>query len=312
MVQNITSLQNVNFHDTWLTIGSFDGVHIGHQQLIRQLNTSAHQAQSRSVVLTFYPHPAVVIRGRNDAFYLTTNKEKIKLLEELGVDILITHPFSYEISQISARDFISYLLVHLGFQQLWIGHDFALGKGREGNEKYLRSLGEELNFQVHVMEPVTASGLKVSSSEIRKLLLEGKVSDANRLLGRPYQIVGEVIHGDGRGKSIGIPTANLDPGSEKLIPAAGIYACRAEILGKIWPAAVNIGTRPTFESTNKKSQVEAHLLDYSGDLYTQIITLEFISWLRNEERFQSVDELIKQIHLDIERTRAINSVTQKT
>ena len=305
MATHYSSLDGITYRDTWLTIGSFDGGHIGHQRLIRDLDRNAHQFGAKSVVLTFHPHPTVILRGRTDPFYLTTVTEKAKLLDELGVDIIITHPFTYEISQSTAREFISYLSGHLGFRQLWVGQDFALGKGREGNVEYLKKLGGEFNYQVQVVEPITSHGRVVSSSHIRYLLSEGNVEEASILLGRPYRVGGEVIHGDGRGKSIGIPTANLETGPEKLIPASGVYACRVRLKDQLWPAAVNIGTRPTFESADTRYHVEAHILDYSNDLYTQNIIIEFISRLRGEQRFQSINELIDQVQVDINKTREI-------
>ncbi len=305
MVQHYISLDGVNIQDTWLTIGSFDGVHLGHQQLIRELNNQAHKAGYKSCVLTFHPHPAVILRGRTGAFYLTTPDEKAELLDELGTDIVVTHPFTYEISQSTAREYVSYLMDHLRFHQLWVGYDYALGKGREGNVSYLRQLGGELGYNVHVVEPVMSDGHTISSSKIRKLITDGNINEANKLLGRPYRVVGEVVHGDGRGKGIGIPTANLETGDEKLIPAAGVYACQAQIFDEFWAAAVNIGTRPTFESTDQRSHVEAYILDYSNDLYTQKIAVEFIERLRGEERFQSVENLILQVHADINQTREI-------
>ncbi len=307
MVQHFTTLDGVKIQNTWLTIGSFDGVHLGHQQLIRELNTCAHLAGAESIVLTFHPHPAVVLRGRMGPFYLTTPEEKVELLEQIGVDIVVTHPFNHEISQSTAREFVTYLQDHLGFQQLWVGHDFALGKGREGNVAYLKQLGIELGYEVYVIDPVKADGNTISSSQIRNLIKEGEVEKAKQLLGRPYRVEGEVVHGDGRGKSIGVPTANIETGDEKLIPASGVYACRAVVSDKVWPAAVNIGTRPTFESKDLRSHVEAHILDFTSDLYSQIITLEFIARLRGEQRFQNVAELIQQIRLDIDQTREIIS-----
>jgi riboflavin kinase/FMN adenylyltransferase len=312
MVQHFTSLDGVNIRNTWLTIGSFDGIHVGHQQLIQELNKHAHQAGAKSVVLTFHPHPAVILRGRTGAFYLTTPSEKVRFLDELGIDFVITHPFTLELSQSSAREYVSYLLGHLGFRQLWVGYDFALGKGREGNVAYLQALGEEFKYQVHVVEPVMVDGRIASSSGIRSLITEGNITEANQLLGRFYRVDGEVVHGDGRGKRIGIPTANIDTGDEKLIPGAGVYACQVQVLNRLFPAAVNVGTRPTFENTDKKSHVEAHILDYSGDLYTQNISLEFIERLRGEEKYESVDDLLRQIYIDIEQTREIlNNVNKK-
>jgi riboflavin kinase / FMN adenylyltransferase len=312
MVEHIRSLDGVNIGNTWLTIGSFDGVHVGHQQLIHELNVSAKQAGGRSVVLTFHPHPSVILRGRSGAFYLTPPQEKAVLLDQLNVDIVITYPFTYELSQSTAREYISLLKRHLGFQQLWVGYDFALGKGREGDVPYLKVLGEEFNYTVHVVEPVEINGQIVSSSLVRKLIAEGEVAEASKLLGRHYRVGGEVVHGDGRGKKIGIPTANLETGNEKLIPGAGVYACLAQIKDKFWPAAVNVGTRPTFESSDQKSHVEAYILDFSAELYDQTIALEFVERLRGEVRFQSVEDLLKQIHVDIDQTQEIIARVNQT
>jgi riboflavin kinase/FMN adenylyltransferase len=312
MVQHFTSFDSVNIRNTWLTIGSFDGIHIGHQQLIRDLNEHAHQAGAKSVILSFHPHPAVILRGRTGAFYLTTPAEKVELLDDLGIDVVITHPFTLELSQSTAREYVSYLMDHLGFHQLWLGYDFALGKGREGNVPYLQVLGEEFGYQVHVVEPIMADGRIVSSSQIRSLITDGYIAEANKLLGRFYTVAGDVVHGDGRGKRIGIPTANLETGDEKLIPGAGVYACRVQILDTYFPAAVNVGTRPTFESSDLRSHVEAHILDYSGDLYTQNLTIEFVERLRGEEKFKSVEDLIRQIYEDIEQTREIIASADKT
>jgi riboflavin kinase / FMN adenylyltransferase len=307
MVQHFTSLNGVNLENTWLTIGSFDGIHIGHKYLINELNQQAQLAGGRSVVLTFHPHPAVILRGRVGAFYLTTLDEKIELLDELGADFVITYPFTYELSQSTAREYLNYLKSHLGFLELWVGHDFALGKGREGNIPYLQEHSDEFGYKLHVVDPVVNNGRVVSSSLIRNLLHEGNVSEASILLARPYSISGEVVHGDGRGKTIGIPTANLETGPEKLIPAAGVYACRVKINDKYLPAAVNIGTRPTFETTDQKSHIEAYILDFHGEIYGQKLTLEFVERLRGEERYENVADLIKQIRIDIDQTRNLVS-----
>lgn len=307
MVHHYTSLEGVNIRNTFLTIGSFDGIHIGHQQLICELNDNAHGVGGKSVVLTFHPHPAVILRGRTGAFYLTPPSEKVELLDKLGADIVITHPFTYELSQSTAREYISYLMNHLGFKQLLVGYDFALGKGREGNVPFLELLGKEFGFSVQVVDPVMSGGKIVSSSLIRNLISEGAVSEANKLLGRLYPVQGIVVHGDGRGKRIGIPTANLDTGDEKLIPAAGVYTCITQIQEKYLPAAVNVGTRPTFESSDMLSHVEAYILDFSGDLYGQEIKLEFIERLRGEIKYQSVEELLNQIYADIAQTRLITA-----
>lgn len=311
MVQQLESLDGVNLQHVWLTIGSFDGVHLGHQALIRDLSSSAHSGGALAVVLTFHPHPSVVLRGRQGAFYLTTTDERATLLSELGTDVVITHPFTIEVARTSARDFIAYLKSHLAFQQLWVGHDFALGRGREGNVDTLKLLGEEFDYQLHIVQPVKFSGQIISSSQIRSLLLEGNIELPKQLLGKPYRLSGLVVQGDGRGRRIGIPTANLETGNDKLVPGAGVYACRVEIDDNQWPAAVNIGVRPTFDGPDQLTHVEAHLLDYSGDLYGQHLRVDFISRLRGEQRFPNVQELITQVQRDIERTREIVVINQK-
>jgi riboflavin kinase/FMN adenylyltransferase len=193
-------------------------------------------------------------------------------LDDLGTDIIVIHPFTHEISQSSAKEFVERLIKHLDFRQLWAGQDFALGRAREGNVSYLIALGQELNYQVHIADPVLDGGRIISSSHIRHLITEGSIDNANKLLGRPYRISGEVVHGDGRGKLIGIPTANLDTRAEKLVPGAGVYACKVNINNQVWASAVNIGTRPTFESKDHASHVEAHILDYSDDLWAGNLT----------------------------------------
>jgi riboflavin kinase/FMN adenylyltransferase len=278
MQQLFTSLDGVFLKNTWLTIGSFDGVHIGHQQLICELNNKAHQEAEKSVVLTFHPHPSVILRGRTDAFYLTTTSEKANLLDEIGTDYVITHQFTSELSKITAREFVLYLLDHLGFRNLWVGHDFALGKDREGNVSFLTQLGRELNFQVHIIEPVKLDGRIISSSQIRKLLLDGAIEEANNMLGRHYSVEGMVVHGDGRGGRIGIPTANLETGIEKLIPGAGVYACTVRIMDKFLPAAVNIGTDLPLLVLIRYLMGMTYL-DFSGDLYSHQLTIQFISGL---------------------------------
>jgi len=246
-----------------------------------------------------------VFRKRENASSLTTPDERVKLIGDLGIDYVVTHPFNLQTAGTSAQDFISLLKSHLGFTWLGVGEDFALGKGRQGDVHYLRGLSEQYSYQLQVFSPVELEGEVISSSRIRSALADGDVQIASKLLGRPYMVSGEVVQGDGRGRRIGIPTANLQVDMEKLIPASGVYACRAKVGGDLYPAAVNIGVRPTFDGDQATRWVEAHLLDFSSDLYGQRISLEFIERLRGEQRFSGVDELIKQIHRDIQKTRNI-------
>ena len=305
MLRHLLSLADAALNNAWLTIGTFDGVHLGHQEIIRGLVAGAHAEGAPAVVLTFHPHPAVVVRKRQGAFYLTLPEERAALLGELGVDVVITQTFDLQLAATSAPDFIRILKERLGLRQLWVGYDFALGHGRTGNVDVLRELGESFDYQLHVVPPVTEGQQVISSSQIRSLLEAGEVQQASRLLGRPYRLGGQVTHGDGRGRTIGIPTANLDTGDEKLVPGRGVYACLADIGGQRWAAATNIGVRPTFDGQETVPHVEAHLLGFTGDLYDQVLQLSFLERLRGEQRFANIQALVAQIEQDIAHTRQI-------
>jgi len=305
MAQVFSSLDDATVNRAWLTIGSFDGVHLGHQYLIRQLVLGAHAADAPAVVLTFHPHPVVVLRGITGDVYLTLPEERMNLFLELGVDVVIVEPFTLELSKTSAQDFIIHLKNRLDLQHLLIGHDFALGHDREGTFEVLCKLGQEFRFQVEQINPVQYNHEVISSRRIRSLLETGDVSRVAKWLGHPYRVSGTVVPGDHRGRTIGIPTANLAVASGKIRPAIGVYACQAWVEGKAWAAAVNIGVRPTFDGQGTALHVEAHLLDYSGDLYGQTISLDFIERLRGEQRFPDIQTLVAQINLDIQRTRKI-------
>jgi riboflavin kinase/FMN adenylyltransferase len=311
-MQLFSSLDSTHLDGVWLTIGSFDGVHRGHQEIIRRLVAGAHAHAAPAAVLTFYPHPAVVLRGANGPFYLTSPEDRAALIDSLGVDFIIIQQFDRQLAGTSARDYVMRLKEHLGVQQLLVGQDFALGRGREGNIHILRQLGDEFGFEVVVNQPVLLDGQAISSSQIRSELTAGNVERAHQLLGRPYRITGEVIPGDGRGHMIGIPTANLNPWSEQLLTGAGVYACQAWTAdNKAYQAATNIGVRPTFDGSATYQHVEAHLLDYTGDLYGQTIHLDFLTRLRDEQKFASAQALYTQIQEDITRIRQLTSQTEK-
>jgi len=301
------SLRDASINHAWLTIGSFDGVHLGHQHLIKKLVDGAHAVGAPAVVLTFHPHPVVVLRGKIGAIYLTLPEERADILSGLGVDMVIMEPFTRELAQTSARDFIKRLNNRLGLNHLLIGHDFALGRGREGNFDVLSKLGLEYGFEVEEVEVVQSQGEIISSSQIRLLLEAGDVNRAGQWLGRPYLVSGKVISGDRRGRSIGFPTANLSVTPGKILPTSGVYACRAWVDGQVWGGATNIGVRPTFDGQGSALHLEAHLLDYSGDLYGQTISLEFIERLRGEVRFPDIQALIAQISQDVQQTRDLLS-----
>ena len=297
-------LEEVSLQNSWLTVGVFDGVHRGHQEIINRLTAGAHTAGAPAVVLTFDPHPASVL-GDRDIKGLTTPDERAELIGDLGVDVVITERFTRELSSVTAQDFMRRLASRLGLRRLLIGYDFALGKGREGNAARLTEIGSELDYAVEVVPAVSDESGVVSSTEIRKLVSTGNVAEAARLMGRPYRLRGPVIHGDGRGKRINVPTANIGYPREKVIPANGIYACWAYVSGRKHRAAVNIGINPTFTPDKQTANVEAHLLDFAGDIYNQEVHLDFAARLRDELRFDSVEALVEQIWRDVEGTRKI-------
>ena len=300
-----TSLQDLHLQGTWLTIGSFDGVHKGHQAILRKLVAGAHAANAPAVALTFYPHPSIVLRGRTGPFYLTSPEERVELLGELGVDRVITLTFDQALASLTAHEFIQALYEHLGLRHLYVGHDFALGRGRQGDLPFLQDLGKEMGFTINVMHPIRLAGQVVSSSRIRAALAEGDVRLAGALLGRRYRVNGEVVPGDGRGRTIGIHTANLAVDPERCLPKSGVYACLASIDGQEWGAVANIGVRPTFENKEVLPRLEAHLLDYEGDLYGMDLRVAFAARLRDEQRFPNVGALVAQIQADIRKAKKI-------
>ena len=303
-MQHYRSLERVTLQNSWLTVGVFDGVHRGHQQIIRKLLAGAHGSDAPAVVLTFDPHPASVLGGR-EIQCLTLPDERADLLGQLGVDVVITQPFTRELSFITAYDFMSWLKSQLGLQHLLIGYDFALGKGREGNAARLTEIGSELGYTVDVVPALSDASGVISSTEIRKLIEVGNVAEAGRLLGRPYSLHGPVIRGDGRGRAINVPTANIAYSPNKMIPAKGIYACWAYLKNKKYRPATNIGTNPTFTPDKQTPNVEAHLLDLHQDLYGEDVRLEFVARLRDELRFDAVEQLLEQIWKDVELTRQL-------
>jgi riboflavin kinase/FMN adenylyltransferase len=304
-MQHYRSLEDTSLENTWLSIGVFDGVHRGHQEILRHLTAAAHAGNNPAVVLTFWPHPAVVLGKRQEMKCLTTPEERATLLGDLGVDVVITQPFTPELANLTAADFMRVVSNYLGVRSLWIGYDFALGRGREGTAERLAEIGEQLGYEVQTLGPVRNGGEVVSSSLIRQRVADGEVALACEALGRYYALSGPVVHGDGRGKKINIPTANIAYLQGKVIPANGVYATWAWVGGSRYPAATNIGINPTFTPDKQTPNVEAHLLDFEADLYDRQVRLEFAERLRDELRFASVEALLEQIHADIQQTRKV-------
>jgi riboflavin kinase/FMN adenylyltransferase len=303
-MQHYRSLEAVSLDGSWLTIGVFDGVHRGHQEIIRQLTAGAHENGAPAVLLTFSPHPALVLGGV-ELKCLTTPDERASLLGSLGVDVVVTHPFDKQVASLSPEEFMAQVKQHLGLQKLLVGYDFSLGRNRAGNAARLTEIGRQLGYDVLPVAALELEGQILSSTLIRQQIGEGDVAGAAVKLGRNYRVSGIVIRGDGRGRTIGIPTANMDVPLEKVIPANGVYACWALVGEEKHKAVVNIGVRPTFTSGEVVPRVEAHLLDYDSDLYDQTITVEFVERLRGEQKFPGIDALVAQIKADIAKANEI-------
>ena len=298
------SLETTSLQNSWLTIGVFDGVHRGHREIIHRLVSGAHANHAPAAVLTFDPHPASVLTGK-EMRCLTTAAERADLLTALGVDMVITQRFTRDLSTATALEYMSRLKESLGLTHLLIGYDFALGKGREGNAARLAQIGRELNYTVEIINALSDESGVISSTEIRKLISTGNMIEAAKLLGYTYNLSGTVIHGDGRGHRINIPTANIDYPRQKVLPANGIYACWATLGAEKFMAATNVGFNPTFTPDKHIQSIEPHLLDFDRSIYGEEVKLEFVARLRDELKFTSVEALIEQIQDDIAKTRTI-------
>lgn len=300
-----------------VTIGVFDGVHMGHRALIGRLISEARNRSLTATVITFANHPQSVLNPPSPPL-LTTVEERLELLAELGVDETVVLPFTIELSRLTAEQFCREILVgKLACKLLVVGDDFALGYRREGTVAKLKELGKQLGFEVIVVSSVTSEGIRVSSSEIRQLLLQGDVERANELLGKPYRIVGDVVKGAGRGRKLGFPTINLKVEPEKLLPRFGVYAGKVSVAQSdktnfalptphsaqhSFDAAAYIGQRPTFGET--EPAVEAYLLDFNGVVPEGTkVTLELVAFIRPDQKFDSADALIEQMNRDVQAVR---------
>jgi len=303
VAQHIYNLANVNLTEPSLvTIGVFDGVHRGHQHLIQQLVEDAHRSNRLAVVLTFFPHPDVVLRGLNGRYYLTTAEQKADLLMQLGVDYVVTQTFDDALRQVRAADFVDQLRESLNMTALAVGADFAMGYKREGNVDFLREQGVQKGFDLRVIDLVANDSEIISSTAIRRALEAGDVELARKWLGRSYSLTGMVVHGAKRGRQIGYPTANTQVWDQQVIPANGIYASWVYLHGERYMAATNVGIRPMFEGDD--ITVEPHILDFNQDVYGETLTVTFEKRLRDEATFDSLDALIAQIGADVEASRA--------
>ena len=298
----VTHLNEVDHKQpTCVAIGSFDGVHRGHQALLQRMAAEARAAGMRTAALTFFPHPRRVLHTLPPRFYLTTLDERVRLLAEQGIDLIITHPFDDEVRRIRAADFVDQLLNTLDMKQLW-GGNFALGYQREGDVPFLRQQGQLKGFTVETLEePLLLNGEIISSRRVRRALEAGHMEEVTGCLGRYFSVRGPVVKGDQRGRTIGFPTANLAVWDELLLPGNGVYATYAWVGERRHAAATNVGVRPTVDGL--KLTVEAHILDFDDDIYGETVRLEFVRCIRPEMKFSGLDELKGRIAADVAEVR---------
>lgn len=300
----INGIENIKgrFKNPVVTIGNFDGVHLAHRSIFEKVIEQARAIDGESIVMTFEPHPIKLFQPTVILPLITSYKKKIQLIEEVGISTLIHVDFTKEFANISARDFITEILCHkIGMKEIVIGHDCSFGKNRQGNATFLQEMAKDLGFKVHVMEPIKVNGIPVSSTRIREMIKDGQVKEAKRLLDRNYQISGNVIKGRDRGgRLLGFPTANLK-WADELFPKVGVYAVLMKHKGITYQGVANIGYSPTFG--NKTLSIETHILDFSHDIYDEVIEIGFVDRLRDEKKFSNAHELTEQIKIDIERAR---------
>lgn len=291
-----------------VTLGNFDGVHLGHRELFRQTVQRARQFNARSVVYTFEPHPLKFLMPDRAPLLLNTSAEKERLIAASHVDLLIRESFTSELASMSADDFVRKVLVnHLKVRYLVVGYDYAFGRGREGDGNFLKEQGLKYGFGVDVLQPIGADGLPYSSTRIRKLIAAGEVRDVVELLGRHYTFEGRVVPGEQRGRELGFPTANLVTEKEQL-PADGVYAVKVRYREQEYGGVVNIGRRPTFGEGC--ATIEVHLLDFTGDIYEETLRLYFVERLRGEQSFSGPSELKMAIERDITLSRQLLESTR--
>lgn len=297
-------------HDenTVITLGTFDGLHLGHKRIFDALINKSKQFGGRNILITFDPHPRKVIPSRNDVKLLSTLEEKITILEKLGLENLFVIRFTKDFSQQTPEQFVEkYLVQGIGLKEIVIGYDHHFGKGRDGDFELLQRLGREFNFAVTLIPEYTIEGETISSTKIRNALLAGDILKANKMLGRYYSFKGKVVKGDGRGKDLGFPTANLTVENEdKLVPVKGIYASECIIDGEKYYGLLSLGSRPTFHNDGDIIP-EFYVFDFKKDIYGKVLEVNLVEKIRDEEKFNSVEELISRMKLDEEAGKEILS-----
>lgn len=289
-----------------VTIGTFDGVHLGHQIILKKVVKTAKESNGKSVLITFWPHPRFILKPEDDSLkLLTTFEEKMKLIEEIGVDYIVKLKFTPEFSRLSADQFVNQILVHgISTDRLFIGYDHHFGNNREGNIDFLKNHANDYGFEISEIPRQDIDDISVSSTKIRTALNNGNIPLATSLLGRSYSLTGKVIHGEKRGRSIGFPTANIQVSeSFKLLPGDGAYAVKVSQGDNEFDGMLNIGFRPTLGGSVKT--IEVHLFNFVGELYDEILTIKFIEFIRAEMKFDSLNELKDQLKKDKQKALEI-------
>lgn len=300
---NDLTFTSTDFSSPAVTIGSYDGLHLGHQAIIKRTIDRARDEGGDAVVLTFEPHPVKLLHPELQIPLITPTPKKMLLLERFGIDCTVNLPFNTDLARMSAEEFIQEIVLdRVAPRWVVVGFNFTFGKGRGGTATDLKKMGERLGFEVEIVPPFTVDDHVVSSTRIRELIIEGRVAEANRMLGRDFFILGKVIHGHARGKGLGFPTANLEITSD-LYPKKGVYAVTVTLGKKTYPGVVNIGTNPTFG--DEEFAVEVFLFDYEGDLYDKELQVALVDRVRDEQTFPSPDALVRQIEKDIHKAQEI-------
>lgn len=300
---NITKIPKSDFNIA--TIGSFDGIHIGHKKILQTLTKIAKKNNGKSILITFWPHPRYVLKNNNDFKLLTSLDEKIKLFEKNKIDILYIVDFSLKFSKVSANKFIENILLEkLKINCLLIGYNNNFGRNREGNIRYLEENKKKFDIDIISIPKQSVDKISISSTKIREYLNNGKISSANRLLGRKYSINGKVVRGNGIGRKINFPTANIEIDEpKKLLPKSGVYAVEVILNRKIYLGMLNIGYNPTIK--NEKKSIEVNIFEFSEDIYNNKISINFIRRIRNEKKFKNLNELKKQLIIDKKKVKSI-------
>lgn len=299
-MEQYSSLDGLHLKNCVLTIGAFDGIHIGHRKLLNTVVSASKDIMANSAVITFDPLPYVFLKNIAESYGLISSKEKSNILSSLGIDILITLAFNKQLAQLAPQEFIKTILEHIEFTKLIVGYDFTLGKNKAGTFSVLDTIGKENRFEVIAIPPLKVNGKIVSSSLIRETLHAGNIKQVNKYLGRIYSVEGTVTKGDGRGHKIGIPTANIEYDKKRLLPKRGVYVTLISVDNTIYPSVTNIGVRPTFYDSNIESpSIETHILNFNDNIYNKNIKIDFIEFVRDEKKFSDVTTLISQINKDI-------------